>query len=501
MRGSHWSGVAFVVVAGVGCSAQRTAPVATAAPPIATAAPPALASAPASSHTPSAPRLATIAAPSTPERCELDPLSAENAQCGDPIDNPAALPQLGVRADGSCKTQCQPVQQLPVCKNRVARAVDATTLKATGNVRLRGTLSVPWFQCTKVGGPCACSNRCSGALRLARPGSSLWNAAELGPRAALLGADLQEIQCPGDDASVCCPYGLDRDHRALEVIATGELVPSPDPDEARLVVTELCRVPVPPPPADPAPPWSGGELIDLSEGDRARLRVRATHVWSDLLSALPRPLALEPRLTHDGDPFAVRLASWCSNDYPVVAVSDGFLLLVAYVVEATVYDLVFGKNSVETLSAVMAQRLDRGEGLAGLPPKDLPRTRDPRVLTRQHELFDATLRFLLAHELAHVALGHNPCSAESKAAQGRYRQGCIEPAFSYPLEIAADEYAARLLREQASSEYPLRPQGAIAWFRFLDQWERKGRAGIRTDFQRGSLPAALRAQLVQELSR
>jgi hypothetical protein len=177
------------------------------------------------------------------------------------------------------------------------------------------------------------------------------------------------------------------------------------------------------------------------------------------------------------------------------------LLLVAYVVHATVYELVFGKNSIETLSAVMAQRLDRGDGLAGLPPRDLPRTLDPRVLTRQHELFDAALRFLLAHELAHFALEHNPCSADSKAAQSRYRHGCIEPAFSYPLEIAADEYAARLLREQASSEYPLRPQGAIAWFRFLDQWERKGRAGIRTDFQRGSLPAALRAQLVQQLSR
>ena len=501
MRGSHWSGVAFVVIAGVGCGAQRTAPVASAAPPIASAAPPAVASAPASNNTPSAPRPATVAEPPAPERCELDPLRAENGQCGDPIDNPAALPQLGVRADGSCKTQCQPTRQLPICNNRVARAVDATTLKATGNVRLRGTLSVPWFQCTKVGGPCACNNRCSGALRLARPGASPWNGAELGPRAALLGADLQEIQCPGDDASVCCPYGLDRDHRTLEVIATGELVPSPDPDEARLVVAELCRVPVAPPPADPAPPWSGGELIDLSEGDRALLRNRSRDVWSDLLSALPKPLAPEPRLTHDGDPFAVRLASWCSNDYPIVAVSDGFLLLVAYVVEATVYDLVFGKNSIDTLSAVMAQRLDRGDGLAGLPPKDLPRTRDPRVLARQHELFDATLRFLLAHELAQFALQHDPCSAESKAVQSRYRQGCIEPAFSYPLEIAADEYAARLLREQASSKYPLRPQGAIAWFRFLDQWERKGRAGIRTDFQRASLPAALRAQLVQELSR
>jgi hypothetical protein len=406
-----------------------------------------------------------------------------------------------VRPDGSCKTQCAPARQLPICKNPAARAVDAAALKATGKVRLRGSLSVPWFHCTKVGGPCACNNRCAGALRLARPGASGWNVAELGPRAALLGADLQELQCPGDDASVCCPYGLDRDHRALEVIATGELVPSTDPDEARLVLNELCRVPVRPPPPDPAPSWSGGELVDLSEGDRARLRARSADVWADLISALPKPLVPEPRLTHDADPFAVRLASWCSNGFPVVAVSDGFLLLVASVVQATVYDLVFRKDSVETLSTAVAQRLDRGDGLAGLEPQALPRTRDPRVLTRQHELFDAALRFLLAHELAHFALGHDPCSAESKAAQDRHRQGCVEPAFSYPLEIAADEFAARLLRERASPKYPLRPQGAIAWFRFLDQWERKGRAGIRTEFQRGSLPPALRAQLVQELSR
>src|SRR5687767_1256014 len=122
MRGSHWCVLVFVVVAGVGCSAQRTAPAASTALPVA------VASATASSSAPAAPPTAPIPEPSPPERCELDPLSAESAQCGDSIDNPAALPQLGVRPDGSCKTQCQPSKDLPVCKNRAARAVDATIL-------------------------------------------------------------------------------------------------------------------------------------------------------------------------------------------------------------------------------------------------------------------------------------------------------------------------------------------------------------------------------------
>ena len=172
----------------------------------------------------------------------------------------------------------------------------------------------------------------------------------------------------------------------------------------------------------------------------------------------------------------------------MVAVSDGFLLLVASVIHATVYDQVFHQRSIGVLGSEMARRLDHGEGLAGLEPRHLPRSRDPRVLTRQHEQLKATLRFLFAHELAHYALGHDPCSAEAQAVQEQHREGCIRPAFSDPLEIEADEYAVRLLRDGGSAEYPFRPSGALAWFRFLEAWERPGRLGHG---QNGFLTTAL----------
>jgi hypothetical protein len=484
MRGHSWCGLALLVVATTGCGSRRAAPLARAQPPVAA---PTVAATSNVDDPPSAP-----AAPAAAEGCRLDPLGPEALACGDPNDNPAGYAQLGVRPDGSCKTKCDATPAPPVCKNLRARPLDSATLNSppSGTVRLRGSLGVDRFLCTRRGGDCACNNQCSGSVRLTSPGGSS-PSAELAPRATLLGLDLAELTCPGDDASVCCPFGLGGETRSLEVIVTGKLLPADGAPAPRLVVADLCRVPVPAR-AEPLPTLSGAELVDLSEGKRSRLAELARGIWAELLPAVsPRPNP-EPDFGMDGDAYTVRLASHCLNDRPLVAASDGLLLLAAAVAHAAAYDRVFSKNAVAGLSAAMARRIDGNEGLAGLTEQELPRTRDPRVLALQHEYFDSIVRFLLAHELLHWSMPDTPCSPQAQAAQQRARGGCIEPAYPYTQEIEADELAVRFLRQSS-----FRPRGALTWFRFLHDWERRGKSGIRSPFQRASLPPALRASLIE----
>jgi hypothetical protein len=489
MRGHPWSGLALLVIAATACGSGRAAPVARAQPK--TAAP----AASAASSVAGAPAPPSVPVAS-PEGCRLDPLGRDALACGDPIDNPHGYAKLGVRPDGSCKTQCEPKPAPSVCKHLAARPIDAAVLNnpPSGTVRLRGSLGVDRFLCTRRGGLCACNNQCSGTLRLTSPFGSP-SGAELGARATLLGLDLTELTCPGDDASVCCPLGLGGETRSLEVIVTGKLLPADSATEPRLVVADLCRVPLPAR-VEPKPALSGGELVDLSEGNRAVLANQARSIWAELLVAVSERPKPEPDFRIDGDPYTVRLASFCLNDDPLVAASDGLLLLAAALAHASAYDRVFSKNAVASLSAAMARRIDGNEGLAGLTELELPRTRDPHVLALQHEYFDSTVRFLLAHELLHWTLPHSPCSPEAQATQRRVRRGCIEPAHPYTHEIEADELAARFLRQRS-----FRPRGALTWFRFLHDWERPGKSGIRTPFQRASLPPALRASLIEEGTR
>jgi hypothetical protein len=134
-------------------------------------------------------------------------------------------------------------------------------------------------------------------------------------------------------------------------------------------------------------------------------------------------------------------------------------------------------------------------------PGELARSKEPRVLARQHQLFDSILSFTLAHELAHHALPHAACSPEARRAQQSLNDGCVQPHFSLPLEIEADEFAMRLLTGAKSAKLGFHSAGTLALFQLFARWEDPDRSGIRTALQRKSLPSALRVRLIRELGR
>jgi hypothetical protein len=199
------------------------------APPVASSSSSAGASAPAASL-PEAP----------PE--PTDPLLTQPKDCGSARDNPYGVELAYPRRDGSCQVCERAPEALSVCSAAErARVTGRRELKALAGqrVQLRGTLSASYPICTKRGGVCACNNRCEAPLILARPGEA--QAIALTSRAELL-------SCSGDEASVCCPFELDRSRRSIEVIVTGTwheadaAAPQGHPSaERHLEVEKLCR--------------------------------------------------------------------------------------------------------------------------------------------------------------------------------------------------------------------------------------------------------------------
>lgn len=175
-----------------------------------------------------------------------DPLRASNTpiDCGPAVPNPHGFEHAWQRRDGSCKPCERPAPPAPLCTPAERAAVtQSKELSAHGGqrVRLRGTVVLGEAMCTKRGGTCGCNNRCSAPLQLERKGET---ATPIG-----LISQGETLGCSGDEASVCCPFELDRKTRSLEVIASGIWIDlqrtTPDdnyPQEPHLEVQTLCRV-------------------------------------------------------------------------------------------------------------------------------------------------------------------------------------------------------------------------------------------------------------------
>ena len=208
--------------------------------------PPAIATPSASAARPSPAASSASALPAAPLPEPKDPLLASSApiDCGQPLPNPHGF-ELWPRRDGSCKP-CEPAPAtLRLCSPRERTAViRSKDLSAHHGklVRLEGSVAFPQVICTKRGGRCACNNRCGALLLLTRDVDKAL-AIDLSSRGEPMG-------CGGDEASVCCPFALDRKTRSLQIIASGIWRDPPqtplhdnfEPGRPRLDVEELCRL-------------------------------------------------------------------------------------------------------------------------------------------------------------------------------------------------------------------------------------------------------------------
>ncbi|MFN0248760.1 MAG: M48 family metalloprotease [Kofleriaceae bacterium] len=199
-----------------------------------------------------------------------------------------------------------------------------------------------------------------------------------------------------------------------------------------------CPPPAPTTPRPVADPRAG--IDPINRVNVAQLRAHTQTILGELVAALPderRASVANYDLQFDNALGDVNAYATCGEGgAPIVAVSDGMLLIVAHLAMSTATDQVFESEK-------RSQYLDwiSEHGVKPPPPgfyAPAYHTDRSKVL-RQRELFDEQVAFILGHELAHHYLGHLGC--------GELQLGVLPdvPMFEQAEELSADVAAVRNL--------------------------------------------------------
>ena len=169
------------------------------------------------------------------------------------------------------------------------------------------------------------------------------------------------------------------------------------------------------------------------------LRRQAERVLVELTATLPpeqRARVAHIALVSDNALGDVNAYATCDDGGPLIAISDGMLMVAAHLAMTTATDEFFETR-------LEPGYLDWLEGHSIAPPPVAfyagGYQTDRRKVLRQHEIFDEQVAFVLAHELAHHYLGHLACNSDGGIVEevGQIASDAV-PLFSQTTEIAAD---------------------------------------------------------------
>ncbi|HVY26538.1 MAG TPA: M48 family metalloprotease [Polyangiaceae bacterium] len=237
------------------------------------------------------------------------------------------------------------------------------------------------------------------------------------------------------------------------------------------------------------------------------LRTRAQQVLNDLVAALPQPQ--QSRVTGiplvvDATPGEVNAFATCSGASPALAITDGLLQIESQLARFRAVDELAGSNKVGDYIALIARGARPKQALPEAPPGFVdPRFDfDPRKGTRQYELLDEQLAFVMGHELGHHYLGHLPCTAVmplNLAQIGALLSNAV-PAFNQPNEVAADMVGINntLTMGARRPGYHLTEGGALLTMQFFAGLDQLTPADILFGFERDHPPPQLRTPIIQQ---
>ena len=186
-------------------------------------------------------------------------------------------------------------------------------------------------------------------------------------------------------------------------------------------------------------------LVDLTY-----LRANAAQVMVELVAALPPAAQAKVQgipLTSDPSPGEVNAYAGCDDQgLPLMAITDGLLQIEAYISQFKATDEIFGTRKLDSYLQYMAQNQKPNQPIVAPPPGlvDPTQNADARKVTRQHQLMEEQLGFVLGHELGHHHLGHTGCANGQSGSRGVTSQDLgralsrAVPLFNQPNEIAAD---------------------------------------------------------------
>ena len=211
------------------------------------------------------------------------------------------------------------------------------------------------------------------------------------------------------------------------------------------------------------------------------------------------------------DPYAL-IACDDDGDYAVV-VSDAMLVLVDFVAQAAARDEAEGEDAGKTngtrvaaYAAFFAAEQRHGARVVAPPAGFSSATRaheEELTAARAERAFRAILASIVAHELAHAALGHITCAAPT-ATRERNDDVWSDAERVASLRAAAGVYSReRVLRAERSATWMLEAAlegdadaafaGALAWLDFATRVEARGAAALVTYLRHHPASATRRA--------
>lgn len=269
------------------------------------------------------------------------------------------------------------------------------------------------------------------------------------------------------------------------------------------------------PPAPPSQPGAAGPVYGdpLNALDIGFMRQRAGSVLAELRAALPQQQASQMAgvpLLFDETPGDVNAFAACTENGPLMAITDGLLEISAQMARSKATDEFFGTSKLRDYMALVSREQQRNQPIVRPAPGFFEQHQDVdgRKVARQHDLFDEQVAFILGHELAHHYLQHTGCVGASgglfnPAAIGRVLSNAVE-VFNQPNELASDTNGVTNLlnagRARAGTKWT--EEGAMMTLQFfaaLMQMDPADR--LLFAFQASHPPPELRVPVVQNAAQ
>ncbi len=252
------------------------------------------------------------------------------------------------------------------------------------------------------------------------------------------------------------------------------------------------------------PPFSGYDPISF--GDLLFLTNRSTQVVGELIANLDSttqgrvrniPIVYDPNVSEVN-----AFASCTQSGKAAVTVTNGLELVAAHLAEAQAVDELYGSRRVNDYIQLVAQNQKPGQIVVSPPvgfysPAQLA---DPRKQSREQQIFDEELGFVLGHEIAHHYLNHLPCTSILPLNASEIGQVVTSavPMFNQPYETAADIAGINNVLRTGSQRagYHFTEGGALLTMHFFAGLDQASPAGIFT-FDRTHPPPSVREPVIR----
>lgn len=310
-------------------------------------------------------------------------------------------------------------------------------------------------------------------------------------------------------AAVFGSWGCAREQAQRPVYNWGPAYAQPAPGTPGAPATAVPGQPTTPGVVTPGAPTLApvGANDAVNNHDIAFLRKRAEQILNELVAALPaqqQARVVGIPLVVDATPGEVNAFASCSGARSAMAITDGLLHIQSQLARFRAYDELAGSNKVGEYIGVIARGARPKQPLPEVPlgfvdPRiDL----DPRKVTRQYQILDEELAFVMGHELGHHYLGHLPCTAAGglNLAEINAVLSSAIPAFNQPNELSADMVGINntLTMGSRRTDYRLTEGGAILTMQFFAGLDQLTPADILFGFERGHPPPAVRTPIIQQ---